>query len=183
MIDSDHVSCVLVTRGNVDMTPILESLPFADVVVYDNSQRPLDLGIYGRYAGIGDARHDVIVTQDDDLIVDDWEAVLARYEPGVLFCNYPEPWDVPWVARGAIFDRDLPQRAFDRYLAHYPFDHDFTHYQCDGVFGLLSERVVVEAVTPPHDLPHAFEGERISLMPGWYDGKRLEVQRRCAALA
>ena len=48
------VSAVLVTRGNVDMTAIVESLPFDDVVVWDNSIRN-DLGIYGRYAAIAEA--------------------------------------------------------------------------------------------------------------------------------
>lgn len=182
MIDPSQVSCCLVTRGDVDMTEILASLPFTDVVVWDNSKRE-DLGIYGRYAAIAEARHPVIVTQDDDLIVEDWAAVLAQYEPGQLFCNYPEPWDVPWVARGAVFDYDLPGKAFVRYLARYPFDRDFTHYQCDAVFGLLTDQVKVRAVSEPHDLPHAFAGERISLMPGWYDKRRPEVQRRCAALA
>ena len=178
------VSCCLVTRGYVDMTEILDSLPFEDVVVWDNSDPSRrDLGIFGRYAAIAEAEHDVIVTQDDDLIVDDWEAVLRRYEPGALFCNYPEPWDIPWVARGAIFDHDLPKRAFSRYLTRYAFDRDFTHFMCDAVFGLLTERVQVEAVSPSRDLEHAFVGERISLSPGWYDGYRPEAQRRCATLA
>jgi hypothetical protein len=183
-VNPSKVSCCLVTRGNVDMTEILESVEAAgirDIVVWNNSIRA-DLGIYGRYAAISEAKHRVIVTQDDDLIVNDWQAVLDRYQPGQLFCNYPAPWDIPWVARGAIFDREMPMHAFTRYLEHYPFDNDFTHWICDAVFALLTDRVEVEDVGGSRDLPHAFEGDRISLGPGWYDQRRPEAQRRCAKL-
>jgi hypothetical protein len=164
------------------MTEVLDSLPFDDIIVWNNSERQ-DFGIYGRYAAIEYARNDVIVTQDDDLVVRDWQAVIDRYRPGELFCNYTEPWDIPWVARGAIFDRDLPRRAFDKYLGSFEFDRAFTHYICDAVFGLLTEKVTVEDVGGSYDLPHAFQGARISLSPGWYDGYRPEAQKRCAALA
>jgi hypothetical protein len=33
----DHVSAVIITKGNVDLTPVLDSLIFDDVVVWDNS--------------------------------------------------------------------------------------------------------------------------------------------------
>lgn len=36
---TDVVACI-VTRGDVDLTPILDSLIFEDVVVWDNSIRP-----------------------------------------------------------------------------------------------------------------------------------------------
>src|SRR4051812_19761075 len=43
------VSAVLVTRGDVDMTPIIDSLPVDwDWLVYDNSDRRRDLAVYGR---------------------------------------------------------------------------------------------------------------------------------------
>lgn len=173
------VSCVIPTRGNVELEPILDSLPFRDVIVWDNSQRD-DLGIYGRYAAIAEARHNVIVTQDDDLIVSDWQAVLDEYEPGVLFCNYTEPWDIPWVARGAVFDAELPELAFDRYLAVHPLDNDFTHFMCDGIFGLLTPHRVHDHGSV--DLPWANDPGRVSTAGGWYDNRRQLIQSRCAAL-
>ena len=172
-----NVSCVIPTRGDIDLTPILDTLPFDDVVIWDNSQR-YDLGIYGRYAAIAEAKHDVIVTQDDDLIVTCWDDILKAYEPGVLTCNYPEPWDVPWVARGAIFDRHLPQQAFRRYRQHYPRDRFFTHKACDAVFALLTDSVkVIDRGSV--DLPHGFAAGRVSTSDGWYDRDRPEAQRRC----
>lgn len=175
-----NISCVIPTRGDVPLEPVLARLPFDDVVVYDNSRRP-DLGIYGRYQAIQECKHDVIATLDDDVVVTDWEAIVGAYEPGVLTVNYPQPWDIPWVARGAVFDRGLPAEAFTRYLAEYDFDRLFTHRICDAVFALLTERVNVIDVGS-EDLPHGFAAGRVSTSPGWYDRDRPEAQRRCEAL-
>lgn len=182
MIAAADVSCVLVTRNadDVEMPRILESLPFDDVFVYDNSRRT-DHGIYGRYAGIREAKNAVIVVQDDDLIVTCWDSLLAAYEPGVLTVNYPHPWDIPWVARGAIFDCDLPARAFEQYLAAHPFDRFFTHFACDGVFALLADRVnVIDEGSI--DLDYANAAGRVSTSPGWYDVHRPLIQHRCDEL-
>ncbi len=180
-LDPLNVSAVIPTRGDVDLAPILESLPFRDVVIWDNSKRPRDYGIYGRYAAIREAKYPVVVTQDDDLIVTCWLDLLDAYQPGWLTVNYPEPWDIPWVARGAIFDCDLPGRAFQRYLARFPFDRYFTHSACDGVFALLTQRVqVIDEGSV--DLPHGFAPGRVSTSPGWYDGLRPLIQQRCAEL-
>jgi hypothetical protein len=162
------------------MEPILATLPYDDIVVWDNSERE-DLGIYGRYAAIAEAKHDVIYTQDDDLLVTCHDQLAAAYEPGRVLCNDPQPWDIPWVARGAIFDCDLPGRAFGRYLARYPFDRYFTHRACDGIFGLLSENVVV-IDEGSEDLPHGFADGRVSTGGGWYDRDRPMIQQRCAEL-
>ena len=174
-----NVTACLVTRGDVDMSEILASLPYDEVIVWDNSQRE-DMGIYGRYAAIVEAKHDVIFTQDDDLVVTCHDRLLDAYEPGRVLCNYPQPWDIPWVARGGLFHRDLPARAFEKYLAAHPFDRFFTHHACDGIFALLSDCKVVDYGST--DLPHGFADGRVSTSPGWYDEKRPELQRRCAAL-
>lgn len=179
MLDPGQVSACLVTRGDVDMTAILESLPFDETIVYDNSRRN-DLGIYGRYAAIAEARHDVIYTQDDDVLVSCFDELLTEYRPGVLTVNYPEPWDVPWVACGALFDRDLPKAAFERYQRRWMLDETFTHWTCDAVFGLLTPTRVVDFGY--QDLPHGLAEGRVSTSPGWYDNRRPEVQRRCRAL-
>jgi hypothetical protein len=179
-LDPRNVSAVIPTRGDVDLTPILDSLPFVDVIVWDNSKRH-DLGIFGRYHAIHYAKNPVIVTQDDDLIVTCWLDILDAYEPGVLTVNYPEPYDIPWVARGGIFDCDLPGRAFERYLHQFPFDEFFTHHACDGVFALLTDevRVIDEG---SEDLPHGLAEGRVSTSPKWYDERRPLIQKRCAEI-
>jgi hypothetical protein len=182
MISPDQVSAVLVTRGDCDLTDIELSLVEAgirDVVIWDNSQRD-DMGIYGRYRAIKQAKNTVVVTQDDDVLVTCWDEILAAYEPGVLTVNYPEPWDIPWVARGSIFDCELPAAAFDRYLDGFPFDQLFTHRICDAVFALLSDTKVIDHGST--DLPHGFDDGRVSTSQGWYDRDRPEAQRRCSQI-
>ncbi len=179
----NQVSVVIPTRGNVDLTPILHSLTtsgFQDVQVWDNS-RLTDYGIYARYAAILKCDNDVVATQDDDVIVECWPEILAAYEPGVLTVNYPEPWDIPWVACGAVFDWDLPQQAFDRYKAHHELDRTFTHRTCDAVFGLLTDNVKV-IDHGYKDLPYGVAAGRVSTSGDWYTGDRLEVQQRCQAI-
>jgi len=175
------VTLTIPTRGDVDLEPILSMLPpFAAVIVWDNSALE-DLGIYGRYAAMELADTDVVATQDDDLVVADWARVLAEYRPGQVLCNYPQPWDIPWVARGAVFDSWLPAASFTRYLDSYPFDEYFTHHACDGVFTLLADEVRVVDYGST-DLPHGFAPGRVSTQTGWYDERRPLIQQRCNEL-
>lgn len=183
--DMGPVSACLVTRGDVDLAPVLATLPYDDIVVWDNSKRR-DLGIYGRYAAIEEAKHDIIYTQDDDLIVachdqlaDQFQQLAKTGGPGLL-CNYPEPWDIPWVARGALFHRDLPERAFARYSTRFVRDYFFTHKACDGIFTLLTPSMVVDYGS--EDLPHGFWPNRVSTTPGWYEHHRPLIQERVRSL-
>ena len=48
MLDPTDVTACLVTRGDVDMTPIYESLIFPTVILWDNSKRQ-DWKVAGRY--------------------------------------------------------------------------------------------------------------------------------------
>lgn len=173
------VSACLVTRGDVDLTPILDTLPYEDIVVWNNSERT-DLGIYGRYAAIQHAKHDIIYTQDDDVLVTCHDQLADAYDGSGLLCNYPEPWDIPWVARGALFERDLPFWAFARYESKFPLDRFFTHYGCDGIFSLLTRHKVVDFGSI--DLPAGTEDGRVSTSPGWYEEYRPLIQQRCAEL-
>ena len=173
------ISACLVTRGDVDMTPILESLPFDDIVVWNNKERD-DLGIYGRYAAIAHAKHRVIYTQDDDVLVSCFDELQDAYQPGVLTVNYPQPWDIPWVARGSLFDRDLPGKAFRRYWDRFGSDEYFTHSACDGIFALLTPTKVIDHGS--EDLPHGFHAGRVSTSPGWYDQRRPMIQQRVQEL-
>ncbi len=163
------------------MTPITDSLKaqgIGDIVIYDNSKRSVDMGIYGRYAAIAEAKNKVIVTQDDDVIVSDYKSILAKYEPGKLVVNYPQPYDVPWPSAGSVFDKGLPQAAFDRYFELWPIDHLFTHKVCDCVFSMLTPFVIVMDVGY-EDLPHGYAPGRVSTSEGWYDRDRPEGRRRC----
>lgn len=175
-----NVSAVIVTRGDVDLSPILSSLPFDDIVVWDNSQRE-DLGLYGRYAAIAEAKHEVIYTQDDDLVVPLAAELVDFYQPGRLTVNMPYSHDIPWPSRGSVFDRDLPEQVFARYRERFEVDRWFTHYGCDGIFCLLADTRVVDL--GHENLAHAFTPGRISTSPGWYDEKRPLIVERAQAVA
>lgn len=172
---SVNVSAVLVTRGNVDLAPIVRSLPFDDIVVWDNSQRE-DLGLYGRYAGIAEAKHDVIYVQDDDLLCTRTLEMVEHYEPGRVLVNWQGAYDIPFPGRGSLFDRGLPEKVFALYRQHFTADRWFTHFGCDGIFALLADTKVGDFGF--EHLPHAFDEGRLSTSPGWFDDKRLLIQER-----
>lgn len=91
-----NVSAIIVTRGDVDLAPILDSLPADwERVVWDNGAGhvtvdgaivvsldrawPGDVGVYGRYAAIEAAEGELIYVQDDDVVVSDPEAIETAW--------------------------------------------------------------------------------------------------------
>lgn len=158
------VSACLVTRGDIDMTPILDSLPFDDVIVYDNSKRE-NLAVYGRYAAIAEAKHDTIYVQDDDCTVN-VAALLAEHEPGERLCNMPA-WkqnEYPFsslVGWGALFPRT------DADIAFAGWERDDAFYRCcDCVF---TARLPFRRIDVGHtDLPYATDASRMYQQPNHY---------------
>lgn len=163
LLNGIKASAVLVTRGDVDLTPILASLPLAsrsldDVVVWDNSKRQ-DLKVYGRYAAIREAKHSIIYTQDDDCLVDSAE-VIAAYESGRVVSNMPAEKrseyatlapEIALLGWGACFDRDALS-VFDRYIAEFGCDELFLR-ECDRIFTALNPTKPIDV--PFSHLPHA----------------------------
>jgi hypothetical protein len=159
-----NVSAIIVTRGDVDLDEIYASLPDEwETIIWNNGwgqverrspehgmliTRVSDLSVYGRYAAIEYASHDLIYVQDDDVIVSDPQAIVRRYEAerywierntvaaplnDHLVSNMPQEFrhggytDSCLVGFGACFHRDAPARAFQRYSEFYPV--------LDGVLG------------------------------------------------
>ena len=113
------ISACLVTRGDIDMHPIVDSLPNEwEVVIWNNGAglctvlppgRPKsgyseweieDCAVYGRYAAIAHASGDLIYVQDDDVLVSE-PATIATIGLGirmnaeepmmdVIVCNMPQ---------------------------------------------------------------------------------------------
>lgn len=133
-----NVSAIIVTRGDVDLAPVLDSLPDDwEQIVWDNSSEQ-DLSVYGRYAAIEEyASHDLIYVQDDDVIVSDPQAIVDEWDNwndqhlfmstdstpvGGLVANMPQEFrhdgytDSCLVGFGAAFHRDLPARAFSKFM-------------------------------------------------------------------
>jgi len=153
VIDASQVTAVLVTRGNMDLTPVLDSLIFDDVVVWNNAESPQDEMTYGRVLAITRAKHPVIYSQDDDIVhsPENQQALLDEYQPGVLtgcmwdewskgaaaqgiFCGYA---DLVFPGSGAVYDAEVVTRACGQYLAEYEFD-DFFRLWCDTICGIIA---------------------------------------------
>lgn len=180
MLNPKNVSCVIVTRGNVDFAEIRKSLSFGEIIVWNNGAHAVtrcrglsstlfseiaDERVFGRYQAAKYATNDVIVTQDDDAIIEDWPAILAAYEPGVVMCNmgaahaaYYKPMNLALVGFGAIFDKVLIAPTFDRYFERFPKDELFAR-ECDRVFTGLNRLNVVSV--PYRNLSHEQTTERM----------------------
>lgn len=174
---------MLVTRGNVDMVPIIASLPFPQVIVWNNRSRGRGNElVYGRYKPIFDeATADAIYVQDDDCLLppESIRALLAAHEPGALVANMPERFrqhypDSALVGFGAVFDWHLPATAFLKWRdgGHKQLDARFKRC-CDVVFTTLTERRILVDVAY-EDMPYASDSDRMWKQPGHY-GERIEV--------
>jgi len=175
----DDVTAVLVTRGDVDMQPIIDSLPYGSVVVWDNSRRPVDYGVFGRYVALSEVQTPVVYFQDDDCLVSCHEALMEAYEPGVVTGNafddkerlkrYEGTTLLGW---GAIFDVDLPWRALTLYAAHYPVDRDFFYgLGAEIMFPMLSRTKTITRGVEwlDQDGPVLERENRMWKQPGFYE--------------
>jgi len=166
VIYADDVTAVIVTRGDCDLEPILDSLIFDKVCIWNN-RVAIDYGAYGRYVAIRDHLHtDVVYTQDDDCIVkpDDQWRLLDAYEPGTLTAVMPperiDYRDTVLIGWGAIFDRSMPDAAFARWQAagHEMESREFRIVGADFIFPMLSPWKRLDGYHT--DLPHAHADNR-----------------------
>lgn len=181
-----NVTACIATRGDVDMQPILDSLPDGwEKVVWDNSRVP-DLGPYGRFAAIEDASNSLVYVQDDDVIVSDPQAIVDAWErDDHVVCNMPQEFrphyhDSAMVGFGGCFHRDLPARTFARYLRYTETSVDdplFLRESC-RILTCIAPRVLVDV--PVTSLPYANDSTRLWKQPGHVQSrdKALELARR-----
>lgn len=152
----DDVSAVLVTRGDVDLGPIIETLPYGELVIWDNSKRPYDAGVFGRYVAIGETTRPLVYFQDDDCLVSCHDALLAAWEPGHVVGNafddaerlkrYEGTTLLGW---GALFDADLPWQAFTYYARFHPME-ELWQAHAPG----LGAEIVFPMLTPSKTITH-----------------------------
>lgn len=174
-----QVTACIPTRGDHDLTPILDSLPkHWGRIVWDNSQREVDAAVYGRYLAINEAPTTVIYTQDDDCVLApeslDW--IERRFMPGVITANMPMEFrphypDSCLIGFGAIFEKRLPARAFARVGGDLPESFPRT---CDVYFTALTPGWRLLDL-PYENLPWATAPERMYRQP-------THVGERAAAL-
>ena len=121
MIDPGNVSAVLITRG--DQPEMIEriraTLPYDEVIVWDNSVRP-NHRIASRYYAAMEAKHNVIYSQDDDCLFTHHSQLLAEYEPGIttgVYGHFPSEGgygDLPLPCGGILFHREQTWSAYQQ---------------------------------------------------------------------
>lgn len=191
------VSAIIVTRGNVDLERIIDREwpePFNEVVVWDNAQEVRDLKVYGRYAAIERASFPIVYVQDDDCVLpfESLKAIVEAYEPGRLVANMPRSrWegyhDSSLVGWGAIFDRELPARAFERFSdAHATSPNDLVErvrmndelqITCDVTFSALTPRTIIDV--PFEHLPWAEGPDRMFTSRPTHNEERQRMLELC----
>ena len=138
-LNPKEVTAVLVTRGDVELAQVTDSIREAgirQIIVWNNARRMLDLKVFGRFLATVESSTRFVYTQDDDLIAPVAD-VLAAYDPetdreAVVANNRAEEeWRLLGI--GSVFHRSLVNGCFGRYLDHHPLDLDFLR-ACDVVF-------------------------------------------------
>jgi hypothetical protein len=185
VIGFNHISACLVTRGDVPMDTLLNSLPFDDVVLWDNSVRE-DLGCYGRFAAVEEAKEEWIYVQDDDLLVPIPALVKAHRRHRLslkplsiqkVVANVRTEEEQRFLGCGAIFHRDWLD-VFQRYWDAYGVTDDHL-LDCDTIF--LYQNPYLRHWLGYLDFPWQTAPNSLYLQPGRYE-QRDAVRERCAAL-
>lgn len=200
-----NVSAIIVTRGDQNLLDVLDSLPQEwERIVWNNGAGTVgqipgtlhlvpDFSVYGRYAAIEYASHDLIYVQDDDCVVSDpraivnawWEAHVPEFPDQVyhVVCNMPPEFrhgfyeEHALVGFGACFHRDAPERAFRKFWLE-TVGHEVFHRTCDVLFTALTPRVLIDV--PVRNLPWASGKDRMYRQPGHQAerGRMLELAFR-----
>lgn len=190
MLRTSDVTACLVTRGDVDLRPIIDTLIFDTVIVWDNSVPRMDMKTAGRYWATGKATTPVVYYQDDDVIVprSTQLALLDAYEPGIPTAVYahgetPDGYDdLPLVGAGALVDREMPQHAMRRYIKENDGGsggESFLYY-CDFAVGVLYP-IFKQVRLPFEILPVAEDPSRLCNQP-WASEMKLLVTERARAI-
>lgn len=189
MLSPSDVSAVIVTKGDVDLQPILDSLIFNDVVVYDNSKRE-DLMTFGRVVGAREAKHSIIYSQDDDIIHSPHNQmqILAAYEPGVLTGCMWDEWsrgaaeqgiedgydDLVFPGSGSICDLAIWEQALFVYINLWPLD-EFFHLWSDTIIGVIAPTKQLDLRFKI--LPCAEDENRMANLPNAIERKTEAIMR------
>ncbi len=198
------VSGIVVTKGDVDLTPCLMTWP-ADwqVLVWDNGAGELtvkatpfgpdpfvtfpvsDMGVYGRYAAIEHASGDVIYVQDDDVIVSDPQAIVNTWEydrfkgrdDGFVVCNMPQQFRVHYDDAALVgFGAAFHRDAPARAFGRLGlfWSDPLFRRECDRAFTVLTPRVLVDV--EKQDREFASDQTRLWKQPNHHAETRLMLE-------
>lgn len=151
MLSLSDVTAVIVTRGDVDLDPIFDSLIFPKVVVWDN-QKADDLKAFGRYAALqfGGVETEIVYTQDDDCLIspDTQHFLVEHFYDGGIVSNMPVDHNIGHpllnlLGWGSVWNAYAPFVAFNKWIAAgHPIDtEDFLVVGADIVFPVLTQGI------------------------------------------
>jgi hypothetical protein len=156
LLSPSEATAVIVTRGDVSLEPVLDSLVFPNVIVWDNSKEEQDQMTYGRLLGALRADTEIIYSQDDDIVhtPENQVSILAAYSPTYMAGCMWKDWsdgarrqgiengydDLVFPGSGSISHVSLWIDAHVRYLEHYPHD-DFFRMWSDTIIGVIAPTV------------------------------------------
>lgn len=169
------VSAVIVTRGDVDLKPVLATIEADQVIVKVSN----GCGVWPRYEAMLEAKHQIVYTQDDDAIVD-YRRVVECYEHGKVTCNMPiwkryeYPDGIALVGWGAVFDVAAPLAAFQQYRRKFEDDAVFRR-ECDRVVTGLNPLRLIDV--PFRSLAYAKDPNRLAEQPE-HGAMLREIRRR-----
>lgn len=181
MVTVADVTAVIPTRGDRDLRPVLDSLIFDRVIVWNNAGRDFDAGTFGRWLAAADADTDVIYSQDDDVIVPAaaQQQLVDAYaaDPGRVVVNMSSGHnhDFPGLhlfGWGSVFDRALPLAALDTWeAAGGDVSSDgFRLTGCDIVAGVIAPCARLDLGR--RDLDYAHAADRVHNTPGYRQVKQ-----------
>jgi len=161
-----RVSAVLVTKGDRDVSKVVDTLThFDEVIVWDNSKACKDVKVYGRFVGAMMARNDIVYVQDDDCIVSP-AAIAGQFLFGDIVCNVPQErrpeyagTGITLIGWGCVFGKSK-LASFRSYLEVYPQDELFER-ECDRIFTWLNRSSMRLVDTGLEHLPEAFNDNRM----------------------
>jgi hypothetical protein len=171
------VSAIIVTRGDVDLSPCLSSIDADEVII-----RRGHGGVWERWEAAMSARHDVVYVQDDDCAVD-YAGVIAAYESPRVTCNMLNSHrgdyldGIALVGWGCVFHKTRLS-AFAQYLMKFPEDEIFRR-EADRVFTGLNPVKLIDLGV--HHLRQAFGADRMGREARHGDDLK-EIRRRIATV-
>jgi hypothetical protein len=132
-----------VTRGDQpeQLARIIATLPYDEVIVWDNSVRE-DWKTAGRYKAMDEAKHDVVYFQDDDTMFYQHDRLMEAYEPGMITSTYGHGsndggyGDLALVCGGALADRAAVLPGWESFLRVWQTDEDLAY--ADFHVGILT---------------------------------------------
>ena len=185
---NSDITAVIVTRGDVPLDPVIDSLIFKKVIVWNNADK--NEMTYGRYLAAMTADTEIIYSQDDDIIhsPDNQQAIVNAYEPAhIVGCMWDE-WsagakkqgiprgydDLVFPGSGSISRRSLWTSALERYLAVYEHDNFFRLWS-DTIIGVITPSLQLDLRF--EELEHGNNPNRMAHMDGAVAMKTEAIRR------